>query len=170
MITLMKQHGRTIIYCMVSVFVLGIAFHIRSGSDVGFIQIAYAQARQGVTQTDVTAYTDALAVKAFAARKKPKITYSYTKTLPKKAVNLNQMFVAVDADGTSVAVEITDVINSCGESILYRSAEEKKKNICLYDTKEMMFPSVGIYTVNVRVVDKEKKTAYGQYKLPVTGN
>ena len=170
MIAIMKQHGRTIIYCMAAVFVLGIAFHIRSGSDIGFIQIAYAKAEQGMTKTDVTDYTDALAVKALAARKNPKITYAYSKALPKNTVNLNQMFAAVDADGASVDVEITDVTDSRGESLLYRTAEERKKNIRLCDTKKFMFPSVGVYTVNVRAIDQEKKTADGQYKLPVTSN
>lgn len=170
MFNLMKQHGRTILYCAAAVLVLGIAFHIRSGLNTGFIQIAYAKARQSMSNMDVMAYTDTSAVKAFAARSKPKITYSYTKALPKSEINLNQMFSAVDADGTSVAVEITDILNSRGESILYQTEEERKQHIMQYHTDKFLFPSVGIYTINVKATDTEKKTVYGKYRLPVTSN
>ena len=168
MLILMRQHGRTIVFCILSFLVLGALGSVRSGTEEGFIEIAYRKAFGDSVKTDVASYVDAEAVKAQAARKKPVITFTYVKTLPKKEVNIYQMFSAKDADGNAVMVEITDILKRDGKSVLYRNELEKKKKMPLYDTKKFPFPTVGVYSILVKAVDREKRTSYGQYKLPVT--
>lgn len=80
------------------------------------------------------------------------------------------MFEAKDAEGNPAALEITDIVNPMGESILYLTKEDKKQHRQSEDTKNILFARTGIYTVYVKAVDAEKKQTYEQYRLPVTSN
>lgn len=154
-----KEHGRTVVCCAAAVFVLGVVFCIRSGEDKGFIQIAYARAKEDMAHTDFLLYTEA--VKTVMARKKPEIVYLYKKILPGETVNIDGMFLARDADGKPAQVEICDILNSLGESIL-----DTEKGC---DTKKFLFPVSGIYTLKVKASDKENRTVCKQYKALVSG-
>lgn len=170
MVTLMKQYGRAILICVTSVLVLGILFRMQSNGKTGFIEVVYDKALEDMNEINPSDYTDTDAVKAVMARKKPEITYMYTKTLIGSAVNLENMFEAKDAEGNPVAAEITDIRNPLGVSILYSTKEDKKQHRQSGDTKNFLFEKTGIYTVYVKAVDAEKKQTYEQYRLPVTSN
>lgn len=66
------------------------------------------------------------------------------------------MFLAKDADGAGISVEITDVREEDGESIYERAAGG------------FLFPKPGIYKISVRAVDKEKRTACREYRILVS--
>lgn len=170
MLILMKQHGRIIIGCVISVLVLGIIFGIRVGGDTGFVRIAYKKAMGDRTDTDIADYTDAEAVEAVLARSKPEIRYSYTKVTVGKEADIGAMFLAEDADGNPVAVEITDILNVSGASILYETEEDRKNKKYTHDTAHFLFPVSGIYTLRVKAEDDEKRETYRQYKIPVSGS
>ena len=168
MFILMKQYGRTVIICVTAVLVLGILFRMQSGGKMGFIALAYEMAMGDFSDRNPAGETDTNAVKAAAARKKPETTYTYVKTVPKAEMNLEAMFKAKDAEGNPIAIEITDILNPAGDSILYLTKEDRKLRRKSGDTKRFLFANTGIYTIYVRAVDTEKKQAYGQYRLPVT--
>ncbi len=170
MVTLMKEYGRAILICATSVLVLGILFRMQSNGKIGFIEVIYDKALEDVNESNPSDYTDTDVVKAVMAREKPEITYTYAKTLVGAAVNLENMFEAKDAEGNPVAVEITDIVNPLGASVLYSTKENKKRHLKSGDTKSFLFAETGIYTVYVKAVDAEKKQTYEQYRLPVTSN
>lgn len=169
MLSVIKQHGRTIVCCMAAFMAFGIAFGIRMDGHQGFVQIVYERAMGDLTG-DPASHADEGAVRTIAARNRPEIVYTCQKTLPKKKVSLDAMFVATDADGSPVAVEITDVQDASGKSLLYLTDLDRKKKNALQDTADFQFPAVGIYKLKVRAEDCEKKTAYEQYQIPVTSN
>ncbi len=170
MFTLMKQYGRAVLICAAAALVFGILFRMQSGQKTGFIELVYEKAMEDMSDDNPMSYTDAEAVKAAAARKKPAITYTYTKVLSGSAVNLEAMFEAEDAAGNRIAAEITDIVSPLGESILYLTKEDRKHRRKSGDTQSFLFADTGIYTVYVKAVDAEKKQTYGQYRLPVTSN
>ena len=170
MVALMKQYGKAVFICVTSVLVLGILFQMQSEGKTGFMEIIYQKTMEDMSKASPADYTDADAVKAVMARKKPQITYTYTKTLVGAVVNLENMFEAKDAEGNPAALEITDILNPMGESILYLTKEDKKQHRQSEDTKNILFARTGIYTVYVKAVDAEKKQTYEQYRLPVTSN
>lgn len=170
MYILMKQYGRTIIICITAMLVLGILFCMQSDNKKGFAALAYEKAMGDMDDRNFADYTDTAAVKKAAARKKPKIVYTYEKTLPGMAVNLENMFAAEDAEGNCIAVEVTDLLNSAGDSILYLTKEDRKLRRKSGDVKRFLFAETGIYTVCVKAVDAEKKQTCGQYRLPVTSH
>lgn len=169
MLILMKQHGRTIVCCVIAVLALGMAFGIRVDGYQGFIQIAYGKAMGDMTR-DAAGDAGMEAVNAIAARRKPDISYVYQKTLPKTTVNLDAMFSAKDADGNPVDVKITDILDASGKSLLYQTDLDRKKGKAIEDTAGFQFPAVGVYRINVKAVDWEKKAAFEQYQIPVTSN
>lgn len=169
MLSVIKQHGRTIVCCMAVFLSFGIVCGIRLDGYQGFIQIVYGKAAAGLTgnsESDMNVE----AVRAVAARGKPEIVFDYHKTLPKKKVSLDDMFSATDADGDPVAVEITDVRDAFGKSILYLTDLDRKKKNALQNTADFQFPAVGVYKLAVRAADREKRTTCEQYQIPVTSN
>ena len=169
MLILMKQHGRTIVCCVIAALVFGIAFGIREDGYQGFIQIAYGKAMGDMTE-ETEGRADAQAAKAVAERKKPEIAYAYQKTLSMEEVSLDGMFSATDADGGPANVQITDVRDALGKSLLYQTEHDKKRKHALQDTENFRFPAPGIYRLYVRAADREKKASCGQYQIPVTSN
>lgn len=151
-----KQYGRTILYGISAAFVMLAVFGVRQGGNTGMIQIAYGTAAKEMSEKKEISYRDADAVKAVLARKKPKISYIGKKILPDTPVNLNELFLANDADGNRISVEITDVRSENGESIFCQSAQG------------FLFPKPGIYKISVKAVDKEKRTVCGEYAIPVS--
>lgn len=169
MLSVMKQHGRTILCCMTAVLIFAAVFCIRAGGRRGLIQIAYERALGDLTE-EPESRADEEAVRAVAVRKPPEISFAYQKTYPDAAVCLNDMFLAKDADGALIAVEITDVLDGSGRSLLYGEDSGHTKKKPLQDTRNFRFPSVGIYMLTVKATDREKKTACAQYQIPVTSN
>lgn len=167
MLILMKQHGKMIVCCIVSVLLIGILFGMRIDGNTGLIEIAYGKAMSAREDLEPAVFVDA--VKNVLARSKPEITYSYTKTVLKQAANINAMFEASDADGNKISVEVTDILDAYGGSILYESEEDKKNQKRTCDTSEFLFPTSGVYVIRVKAEDAEKRTTYSQYKLPVSG-
>lgn len=170
MFILMKQYGRAILICITAMLILGIMFFAKSGGKKGFIAAAYETVMEDLSESSLADCTDTDAVRAAAARKKPDIVYTYEKTLPGSAVNLDHMFEAQDAEGNRITAEITDILDPLGKSILYLTKEDRKLRRRSGDTKRFLFTETGIYTICVKAVDAEKKRTNGQYRLPVTSH
>ncbi len=168
MLAFIKQHGRMILYCVAAVLVLAIAFGISLDGKKGMILIAAQKAAEHMEAVDIRTERDVNAVMAAAARRRPKITYTGTNAVSGTAVNLKEMFSAADADGISVAVEITDVLDVSGKSVLYETKEQRKHKTGKYDPEGFVFSTAGIYTVHVKAVDREKKVSRMKFRLPVT--
>ena len=66
--------------------------------------------------------------------------------------------------------EITEIVNGDGESILYETEEDRRTKVTAGDPTSFLFPSVGIYVMNVKAVDREQKMAEVQFRIPVTGS
>lgn len=169
MLILMKQHGRMIVCCVIAALTFGIAFGMRADGYQGFVQIAYGKAMEDMTE-ETAGRADAQAAQAVAARRKPEIAYTYQKTLSGENVSLNSMFSATDADGNPAAVNITDVLDASGKSLLYQTEYDKKRERALQNTENFQFPLPGVYRLYVRAADHEKKASCGQYQIPVTSN
>ncbi len=169
---LMKQQGRTIALCMAAAVVFGIFFHIRVDGKTGWFAVAYAKAMERAEQEEASldADADAGVYQTVAARRRPEIVFVCQKIAPQKAVNLHAMFTAKDADGNPAEVEILDVYDASGGSVLYRSNEERAKKTGAYHTTGVVFPAVGVYALKVRATDAQKKTSCRIYKIPVTGS
>lgn len=170
MLVFMKQYGRTMVFVLIAAAVLAIAFQIRINGHTGFIQAAFGKAMEGRSSGGILPLRDVDAVKAAAVRKEPQISFRCTKILPQQAVDLNAMVTAADADGNPVNVEITDIVNEAGESILYQTKEDRKDSAAACSTTGFLFPAAGIYTMDVQAADREQKTAKVQFRIPVTGN
>ena len=80
------------------------------------------------------------------------------------------MFQANDADGNPVLCEITDILDDTGKSILYVTEDDRENKRKTYDTGKFSFPAIGIYTLDIKAQDAEKKVAYGRYRFPVTSS
>lgn len=168
MLSVVKQYGRTILCCVIAALIFGMVFHIRSEEKTGLIQIAYGRAAKDMRTIDILEYRDTDAWRAAAVRTKPEILFCYTKTLPGTAVNVDAMFSAKDADGREAVVMVTDILDASGMSILYATEADKTENRRMFATEQFCFPSPGFYTLCVRAVDTENKTACAQYQFPVT--
>ena len=160
MLSFIKQYGKTVLFAIAGVAVLGIAFGIRVNGHTGFIQAAYGRAMEGMDMPDVRGLGDTDAVKAAAARVRPQIVFRCGKILPQVPVDLKAMLTARDADGNQVDVIITDIITKGGGSVFVGAA-------CTPEA--FVFPYAGIYIMEVTVSDREKKTAKAQFRIPVTG-
>ena len=166
----MKQYGRTILYVVFAAAVFGMIFGTQVGEHTGFVQAAYQKANEDRTDRDVTVYTDVDAVKKVIARKNPEITFSYQKTLPGIPADLGRMFLAKDEEGNPVTVEITDILDGMGDSILFLTEEDRNQKKYICDPASFVFSKTGIYTIKVKAADREQKTSYQEYKLPVTSH
>ena len=156
-----KQYGRTMIFALAAALVLTIVFRIRVNGKTGLIAAVYAGAMEGMTAADVT-FRDADAAKAAAARRKPEITFQYAKIRPQKETNLQAMLTAEDADGRPADCVIVEITDAAGTSILDPSVADDKTRI--------KFPSAGIYIMEVKAADCERKTTSAQFRIPVTGS
>ena len=170
MVTIIRQYGRAVLLGITALFVFGAVCAVRSGENTGLIRIIYDRAMQNMSKADPGHAWDADAVKAAAAWRGPEITFTYTKTIPKTSVNLDEMFAAKDADGNQILCEITDILDDTGKSILYATEEDRKNKRKTYDTGRFSFPGIGIYTLCIKALDTEKKAAYEQYRFPVTSS
>ena len=170
MLILMKQYGKTIVCGIIGMLVFSAAFGFRMGEDRGFIQMVYRKAAENMTDTDMASDEDADALKRIIKRKKPEIDFAYQKIFPGVKVNMDAMFLAWDADENPVATEIRDISDMSGNSMLYLTEEDRKKENRACDTTEFVFPYTGVYLLKVRAVDAEKKVTERQYKIPVTGS
>ena len=170
MLVFMKQHGRTILLAIIAVSVLGVIFRIRVNGYTGFIHAAYGKAMEDVDLNGARTLHDIDAVKAAAVRSSPQISFCCEEILPQKEINLKDMLTAEDADGNRVDAEITDIVNEAGESILYQTEEDRRNKVTACDPTSFLFPSVGIYVMNVKAVDREQKAAEVQFRIPVTGS
>ena len=159
MLLLMKQYGRTIVVCLVSMLMFGAFAAIRAGESKGLAEIVFRKAMEGSMEADSGSYADVNAVKEIAKRSAPEIKYTYMKAYMGNPVDLNAMFAATDADGNMAEIEILDIFDHFGNSVL-----DTVKN----GAESFLFREMGIYTLRVKAVDHEKKVCYGQYRLPVT--
>lgn len=164
------QYGKAILVGAVSSLAFAAAFGIKADGRKGFIQIAYGKALEGASLSGAADREDADVNLAIAARSVPKVVYAYQKTVPCQAVNLNAMFSAEDAQGNPVKVEITDIFDASGKSVLYQTKEDKLAKRKKQETEEFVFSCIGAYTLCVTAVDAERKAFCGRYQIPVTSN
>ena len=157
----MKQYGRTMLLAAAAVLVLGAAFGIKVKGKTGFIEAACGTAMEDLDLTAEGSLAVADAVKAAAARSRPEITFGCTKILPQTEVDLTAMLTASDADGRQISCEILEIWDEDGQSLLHPAGA-----VC--DPSRLLFPSAGVYVMEVKAVDAEQKTAQVQFQIPVT--
>lgn len=156
----MKQYGRTMVFAIAAALVFIAAFRIQVNGKTGLIEAAYAKAMEGMDAAEGTRL-DVDAAKAAAVRRKPEITFQYVKIRPQAEVNLQAMLTAEDADGSPVDCVIVDITDAAGSSILDPSGAD--------DLTRFLFASAGVYTMEVKASDCERKTASAKFQIPVTG-
>lgn len=164
MTALMKQYGKTVIFALAAAAVLGIAFGIRINGHTGFIGAAYGRAMEDLDRSDVRISEDTDAVKAAAARKCPVILFRCETILPKVPVNLEEMLMAADADGNRLHAVITDMKTEDGKTLSDQTGECPDGLFSRF-----VFPSAGIYIMEVTASDRECKTVKARFRIPVTG-
>ena len=94
---------------------------------------------------------DTLAVEAACAREEPKIQYAGKNVWGiGEAVLISETFLAADAEGIPLSVQVSDIIDQDGRSAWNCYHEEAHKAV---------FEQRGIYTFTLETVDRERKSA-----------
>lgn len=77
----------------------------------------------------------------------PNIKFITTQVFANKRINLDNMFQADGTDGNAAEIMIEDVKKASGESILFASEHDKRKDIRIQQTDSFQFAVCGVYSV-----------------------
>ncbi len=106
-------------------------------------------------------YADTSAVAGVCERKAPEIIYTGKKVWSAgEPILIGDVFLAKDAEGNHVPVEVEDITNKDGHSAMENYQEAGNKAV---------FQDRGVYTFHVSALDNERKTGRRQTSIVVDG-
>ena len=156
-----EDYGKAILAIMVFIGVTTILFNVFKTTDgkKGIFSVIGEKAQTSFSDENSQSAIDASATNQILSRKKPTIEYIIPVTndvldriLANTPCNLNNYIVALDQDGNPATGEITDILDSSGNSIYIETKEDGSQSP-LQETTSFLFPHAGEYTLKVIATD-----------------
>ena len=163
---IIKPYAKMIIAVVAILMIVGILTFVSYNGQTGIENVIGAGA--DFTETDLSSYQDDAQMQNYSKLGQPEIEYSATVDITAGVeVDLESLFTGTGTNGSGVTFYIEDVTDSSGESILFASEEDRRKDIRLQSTDSFIFQTQGIYVVSVKAVDKNKRVSCTQCRVPV---
>lgn len=162
---ILKPYAKTIFAAAASIMVFAVLAMIPMDGRTGLEHIIGAGA--DFEEADYASFQDAEAMKLYTEAGAPKIRFVPAQVFVNKSTDLNRLFQADGTDGRPAEIMVEDVQTASGDSILFASEADRRKNIRMQPTDAFQFAVCGIYSVYVKAVDGNQCASYMKCKIPV---
>lgn len=139
----------------------GIAFAAIAAILAGSALLSKTGQRMDVESENFSNCADTNATAEICGRKAPKIICAGKKIWAiGETIPIETLFLATDADGNQIRVDVEDITDADGNSAMgnYREASQ-----------EALFQNRGVYTFHLKTMDSERKTATQKISVVVDG-
>ncbi len=160
-----KPYAKAILAMISIVTVLAVLALVPVNGKTGLEHIIGAGA--DFNDMDYSSFQDVSAMKQYAESGLPEIRFLTAQVFANKNTNLDAMFTAEGTDGQKAEITIEDVTTAAGESILFASENDKRKDVRMQNTDAFRFAVCGIYSVYVKAEDGNQRVSYMKCNIPV---
>lgn len=139
----------------------GIAFAAIAAILTGSALLSKMGKRMDVNAENFLNYADTSAVAGICQREAPEIIFTGKKVWSAgEPIPIGDVFLAADAEGSHIPVEVEDITNKDGDSVMENYQEAGNKAV---------FQDRGVYTFHVSALDNERKTGRKKISIVVDG-